>query len=64
MCCISEKDAYNKRFEYNSNRMKKTYKKQRGKKDEKCIVKQGSGKQAVSEKAACKAQPFMGLKCS
>lgn len=32
MCYILEKDAYNKRFEYNSNRMKKTYKKQRGKK--------------------------------
>lgn len=32
MYYISEKDAYNNRLKYNSNRMKKTYKKQRGKK--------------------------------
>lgn len=53
MSYISEKDDYNKRFEYNSNRMKKTYKKEREKKDKKCILKQGSAKQAVSEKVAC-----------
>lgn len=55
MYYISEKDAYNKRFEYNGNRMKNTYKKKKGKrkKENKCLLKQGSGKQAVSEKVAC-----------
>lgn len=53
MYYISEKDACNNRLKYNSNRMKKTYRKQRGKKKKKCTFKQGSGKQAVSEKVAC-----------